>query len=421
MIIEYQAINKSGTIVADTLSAENLSQAQAELSRRGLTPVRINPRGKTVFGKGGILNLPAWLSGPFSSTAPAEAKKASRNEVAFFTSQLAIMLETGTPVAASLEAIEKQFASAKNKRHWCVLVGQMHQHVEEGGTLASATAQYPKVFDPIYTSMISAGESTGNLTKILNRLADVSRQSDRLRHKLISAMIYPVLLSIICLVVTIVLTFFVLPRFADIFVEMKVTLPRTTKTMLAISALVRQNMLIAVVLISAVTGSIVFWLRSQRGRRFIARTSLKIPIIGELITSLIIARILRMLGLLVESSVPLLESLKLTINSTRHYLYCHLIGEMHESVLQGQSMHEVMSHSRLVPPSIAQMVQTGENNGKIGRVMTMLADYLDDRNEIRISTMTSIMEPVILIFMGLIVGTLVISLVLPLFDLSRIS
>jgi len=167
--------------------------------------------------------------------------------------------------------------------------------------------------------------------------------------------------------------------------------------------------------------ALVYWLNSEPGQRFVARNSLKLPIAGDLISSVINARIFRILGLLIESNVPLLESLKLVQTSTRHYMYADLVKTVHDEVLVGRPMYECMQQSGLIPPSIVQMVQTGENNGQIGRVMTMLADYLDDRNDTQISTLTSIMEPVILIFMGLFIGTIAISLVLPMFDLSKIS
>jgi type II secretory pathway component PulF len=335
----------------------------------------------------------------------------------FFTAQLAILLETGTPVAPSLSAIEQQVACP----HWRALVGQLRRHVEEGGTLASAAALYPQVFDAVYVSMIAAGESSGNLEHLLQRLSRLARQADRVRSKVISAMIYPTLLTSIALIVINVLIFFVLPRFALVFEEMKVSLPATTRTLLALSATVRHHLLVCLLAAGAALTGLIFWLRSPPGRRFVARSILKVPLIGPLLMSLINARIFRLLGLLLESSVPLIEALHLTISSTRHYLYAALLQRVHHHVLNGQSMYEALRGSRLVPASLAEMVHTGEQNGQVGRVMTMLADYLDDHNETRVGTLTSVMEPLILIFMGLVIGTVAISLVLPMFDLSRIS
>jgi len=414
MIIEYQALNRSGDIVSSTTVVDDMSGAYAQLNRQGLTPIRIKKSPDNV--KGGF-DLKTLLQRFIGQSRQADPKRASRRHVPFFTSQMAILLETGTPVAPSLTAIEKQLTDPR----WSALVARMRLHVEEGGTLTSAAALYPNVFDSVYTSMISAGEASGNLSQMLNRLAELSRQTDRLRHKLISAMIYPTLLTLIALTAMLVITFFVLPRFAIVFEEMNVKLPETTKTLLAVSDFVRQRILLTIIMASIVIGSIIFWLRSQHGRRFIARSVLKIPVIGPLISSLINARIFRLLGLLVESSVPLLDSLELTIASTKNYLYADLIAKMHRNVLNGKSMHEAMMQNNLVPAGIAQMIHTGENNGQIGKVMSLLADYLDDRNETKIGTLTSVMEPVILIFMGFIVGTLVISLVLPMFDLSQIS
>jgi len=414
MIIEYQALNNSGALVNDSLVVEQANEAYAELTRRGLTPVRIKETAQGVAGSSSLLKA---LLRRLNSSGSGDPKKASKRELPLFTTQMAILLETGTPVAASLDALARQLSSP----NWRMLVTDLGRGVEEGATLASAVGAYPEVFDPVYSSMIAAGEASGNLSRILSRLADLSRQADRMRNKLISAMIYPALLTIIALTVMSVLIFFVLPRFAGIFEEMNVDLPGSTKALMAISDFARQRTFLMLIGIGGMVTILVSYLRSQHGRRFVARNSLRLPIAGALIASLINARVFRLLSLLVESSVPLIEALELTIKSTKHYLYAELITKVHDNVLNGRSMHETFAQSDLIPASITQMVRTGEENGEIGKVTSMLADYLDDKNETKISMLTSIMEPVILIFMGLVIGTIAISLVLPMFDLSRIS
>ncbi|MCK5269452.1 MAG: type II secretion system F family protein, partial [Sedimentisphaerales bacterium] len=357
MIIEYQALNNTGSIVTDTLMVDDVTQVQAELSNRGLVPISVKTGTSSAIGRSGLKDLLTGLTNGIDKVNP---KRASRRELPFFTAQLAILLETGTPVAASLTAIERQLTNP----HWRMIVAQMRQHVEEGGTLTSAASLYPHIFDSVFTSMISAGETSGNLSEILNRLADLSRQADRLKSKLISAMIYPALLTLISLAVMMILIFFVLPRFVTVFEELNVKLPATTKALLSVSSFAREYTLLAAGLLSAVIVSIVFALRSKSGKRFRTRTLLKIPIAGPLSSALINARIFRLMGLLIESSVPLLDALELTRTATVNYLYTDLIGRMHTSVLNGCTMNEVMLTSKLIPPSIAQMVQTGEENGQ---------------------------------------------------------
>lgn len=412
MIINYQALNQSGMLVNDTLVVESESEAFSELKRMGLVPVRLLEGSEHASSDGLASMLKRLRPQPM-----ADPGKASRRELALFTEQMAILLETGTPVAPSLSALERQVSS----RHWQALVRRLRQQVEEGGSLASAVASNPEVFDPIYSSMISAGEASGALPVILNRLAQLSRQSDRIRQKIISAMIYPALLTGIATTVVVVLLFFVLPRFAAIFTEMDVILPASTEALLSVSDFVRQHTLLLLGILGGIVTALVLGLRSRGGQRFIQRSVLKLPLFGPLIKSIINARIFRLVGLLSESSVPLLDSLELTKSSTQNYLYVDMLTQMHDNVLSGQSMHEIMLRSSLVPPSIAQMVRTGEDNAQIGRVMTLLANHLDDHNDTRISMLTNIMEPVILIIMGLVIGTVAVSLVLPMFDLSRIS
>lgn len=413
MIFEYQAISHSGAMVADTLTVDDRSEAYAELTRRGLTPLRIRERSEAAAVKGPL----AFLRQGDNAGMVGEPRRASRKELPFFTSQLAIMLETGTPVAPSLLALKQQVTCP----HWRELIGQLHRFVEEGGTLAAAMAQYATVFDPVYVAMISAGEASGKLSKILGRLASVSRQGARIRGKIISAMIYPSLLTVIAFSVVMVLIFFVLPRFSAVFEDMKVDLPGSTRALLAISSFVLNHAVLSLVIVVGLIAGVVWWLRSQVGRRMIASAQVRLPIVGPLYISLTNARIFRLLGLLLESSVSLLEALGLIRVAMRHEQYAQLMQRIYDNVLNGRSIHEVLMRSPLVMPSMAQMIHTGEDNGRVGMVMTMLADYLDDQNETKVSMLTSIMEPIILIFMGLVIGTVAMALVLPLFDLSRIS
>ena len=414
MIVNYQAIDRSGALVHDNLVVENASQAYGELTRNGLIPVSIIEQKSRATAP--IQSLQKLFDGLGFSKAP-DPRRAKRKELPFFTEQMAILLETGTPVAASLSALERQLTCP----HWRLLVGQLKKRVIEGSSLASAVGSYPEIFDPIFSSMISAGEASGKLPAILSRLAQLSRQSDRLKHKVISAMIYPALLTTIAFSVILVLIFFVLPRFSAIFVEMKVELPGSTKTLLAISAIVRHHFILTLGSVMGMITTFVLWVRSRRGKRFIARNVLRLPVIGSLICSTNNARICRLIGLLVESSITLLDALELTRASVKHFMFVELLKNMHGNVLVGRSMHEIMAATKIVPASITQMVHTGEENAQVGRIMTLLADHLDDRNETRIGTLTSVMEPLILILMGMIIGTVAISLVLPMFDLSRIS
>ena len=410
---QYQAINRSGEKVSDTVALDDESEVYGELMRRGLTPVRIERRR----GEAGRSLVSSHINSLLSSRNRPDPARAPRKQLPFFTSQLAILLETGTPLAASLESIEQQVAC----RHWRALISQLRQHVEEGGTLASAVGTHPRIFDPLYVSMIAAGERSGQLSAILNRLAEVSRRAGRLRMKIISAMIYPALLTVIAAGALISIIFFVLPRFAGVFEEMKVDLPYTTELLMTVSAAVRQHVITTLLIIAAVVIPPILWLRSTGGRRFMARVVLDIPIAGALIRSIITARMFRLVGLLIDSSVPLVEALQLAGASTKNHLYSQLIADVRRSVLNGRGMFEVLRHSKLVSASMSEMIHTAEDNGQVGKVICMLADHLDDDNDTKIQALTSIMEPAILVFMGLLIGTVAISLVLPMFDLSRIS
>jgi len=412
MLIQYKALNPKGILVADTIVLDRIDQAYTELIRRGLTPVSIEPQARSIAANHRWSRVVKHVSRVFASN-----HHASRKELPAFTSQMAILLESGTPVTDSLEAIEKQMTCPHSQS----LDRRLRQDVEEGKTLADAVRDFPCVFDPIYGSMIAAGETCGNLPAILRRLSDISRQSSRIRHKVISAMIYPALLTTVATVVMGVLVFFVLPRFSEIFEEMKVQLPASTKAMISLSNFVRTHVLISIMLVGSLITALILLLRSEKGRRFRQRIVLRLPVFGVLIRSVINARLFRLLGLLVQSNVPLLQSLDLSRQASKNYLYTELMEETHHRVLNGQTMYDTLSQSSLIPPAISQMVHTAEKNGQLGNVLLLLADDLDDHNETKINMLTSIMEPLILIFMGMVIGTLAISLVLPMFDLSQIS
>ena len=413
MIVQYQAIDASGSLVADTLVVEDATAAYSELTHRGLTPVRIDAV-KAHQGRSGQVRQ---LLGGLTRSKPADPAHASRKELPFFTAQMAIMLETGTPVAAALTAMEQQITCP----HWRFLIKQLRQRVEEGASLASSMSHYPNAFESIYTNMIAAGEMSGNMTEVFRRLAQLARQSDRLRSKIIAAMIYPTLLTTIAVGVLSLLIFFVLPRFESVFEEMSVDLPGSTKALLALSGTVRHNIILSILVGGVLIAGPVYWLRSQHAKRFIARHCLRMPIVGPLVGSIHLTKIFRLLGLLIESSVPLLEALELTAAATKNYLYSQLVRNVRTHIVDGQPMYPVLQNSPLVPPAIAEMIHTGEENGRVAQVLSLLADHLDDKNETTVATLTSVMEPLILILLGMVVATVALSLVLPMFDLSRIT
>ncbi len=421
MIVEYQALNNSGAIVQDNLEVDDINQVVPELVRRGLTPVHIGKSAATsaAHHTSGTIRqaIQGILNSSHSSTSGASPCKASRKMLPFFTTQLAILLDTGTQLADSLKAIERQMTCP----HWQLLTKNLHAHVEKGGTLSSALEMYPKMFDHVYVSMICAGEQSGKLSEILNRLSTISQQSERLRNKVVSAMIYPCLLTCIAIGAIITMIFFVLPRFESVFSDMNVELPSSTKTLMDISHFARDHFFVFTGAIIAVIASVVFLIRSNAGKHFIAKYSLKIPGVGKLISSLIIARMLRLTGLMVDANVSLLEAIDLTRKATKNYLYKDLMTKIYDNVMNGRTMYEAMLESDLIPASVSQMIRTGEENSQIAKVMTMLADYFDDKNETQVATLASIMEPMILIVMGSVIGTIAISLVLPMFDISRIS
>jgi type II secretory pathway component PulF len=288
--------------------------------------------------------------------------------------------------------------------------------IEEGSTLADAMAEHPKYFDAVARSLVSAGEASGKLDSMLQRLAVIIRQQEVTRRSLAAAMSYPVLLVSIAGVVLVAMLLFIIPRFAVLFESLDTPLPASTAFLMATSQHIRQYWFYELPLVVGAGAGGVFWLRSAAGQRALATWSIRAPLVSRLVVSLAMARIARLLGVLLESRVPLLESLSLTRQAMSNHHYARLLQEIEDSVTQGGSMSAVVGRSELISPSFAEAVRSGEESGQVGRVLVSLAEYMEEDNSLLVKSVTQLLEPIVLIILGLVVGIVAVSMFLPLFD-----
>lgn len=403
MRLAYEAYDKAGRAVRDTLEASGLQEAAEQLRRQGLFVTRLSEAGSA----GG--------SGNAAVAAPSSGRLRNKaRHLAMFTRQLYVLASTGTPMVQALEALERQ---AKDAR-WRQVVADLRRRVEEGASLSEAMERRPDCFDAVYRSLVAAGESSGEFAAMLDRLAQLVRKQAQMRSTLIGAMVYPALLLSVSAIVLTVMFIFVLPRFAGLFQTLDVPLPAGTRVMIALGEALRSYGWVA--LLAAVGGgwALHSWLRTDQGRQWLDTLLVDAPGIGKVTRGLCTARTARLLGTLIQSRVPLLEALALTRQAAGNIHYERLIDRAEEAVSRGEPISAVFADERLISPSVYEAVRSGEATGQIGPLLLNVASFLEEENEVLLRSLTSLLEPLILIGLGVVVGLVAMSMFLPLFDLT---
>jgi type IV pilus assembly protein PilC len=297
-------------------------------------------------------------------------------------------------------------------------LSDLRSRVEAGAALSAAMAEHPRYFDAVFRSLVAAGESAGNLPIMLDRLAMLARKQLQVRRSIVGASVYPALLMVVAVAVLLVLLTFVLPRFAELFKSLDTPLPPTTQVLMALSTLLRTYWwLVGAVLIASIVG-IVSWLRTDSGKRSIDTVLLRLPQFGNIVKSFATARITRILGILLQGRVPLVEALELTEGACGNQHYANLVHAATEAVTRGESLALALNDTRLIAPSVQEAILSGERSGQLAPLLTTLADFMDESNDVTVRSLTSILEPLILVVLGVLVGFIAVSLFLPLFDLT---
>jgi type II secretory pathway component PulF len=401
MKFSYRAFDIAGKQVSNSIDASTTPEARENLRRQGFFVTELELAGS---------NEEAGLKSKVIGRVGAMRRL---KDVSGFTRQLHALLSSGTPLVQGIVAIERQCESAK----WAKVLGDLRGRVERGTALSEALKCQPLYFDTVIVSLIAAGEAAGNVSVMLDRVATLTRKQLKLRSALVGAMIYPVLLCLIGVLVVLNMLLFVLPRFAGLFKTLDTPLPPTTKFLMWLSGLLTDYwwLGLSVMAISALIAK--FWFGSAANRQRMQTAMLNFPKVGRLLRNLMTARLSRLLGTLLESKVPLLDALELTRAAAGGGPYAKLIGEAEEAVTRGEAMSTVLGASSLISPSVQEAFRNGEQTGQIGPPLMQMADFLDEENEIVIKSATTLIEPAILIVLGVLVGFMALSMFLPLFDL----
>lgn len=334
--------------------------------------------------------------------------------VADMLRQLALLIATGTPVVEALAGLERQIANAD----FLAAVQGVRKRVEEGRTLSDAMGDYPQYFDAVCRSLCAAGESGGKLEEMLDRLSKMLRQQVKVRKTIRGAMVYPVVLICVATLVLTAMVGFVLPRFEGLFQSMDAALPPMTKLLMQMSHFLRSYWPFVVGGLIVTSLGAFMGLQTPKGKRAIDVALVKTPKVGVIARRLCASRLSRVLGTLLEGKVPLIDALALAKHSVSNSLYVDLISRAEDAVLRGETLSSGLNDQSLLTPTLVEAVRSGEKAGRLALVLSTVSDHLDEDNEIALRTLTTIMEPVILIVLGLIVGFMAIGMLLPLFDLT---
>ncbi len=297
----------------------------------------------------------------------------------------------------------------------------MADGVEGGSTLSEAMAKFPRAFDNLYTNMVAAGEAGGVLDLILNRLADFMEKAQKLKRKVIGAMIYPICVLFIAFAIVMGIMYFVIPKFQKIFADFETDLPAPTKILLAVSKWISEQWGWAVLL--GVPVALVFLLRlirmSETGRLVLDTVSLKIPVLGQILSKTSIARFTRTLGTLISAGVPILDALNITKETTGNEIYRRAIANVHDSIRKGETFADPLRKARVCDSLVTNMIDVGEETGELDKMLTKVADNYDDEVDVLVGSLISLMEPVMVIFLGVICGSIVVALFLPMVSLIQ--
>jgi len=399
---QYQARDGSGQASTGVLSANDLAGATRLLRRDGKTIVS--------------LKADAYPDGKDPSLATGGRRSVKRDDVIFFATQLAVMVETGVPLADSLDCIIDGTPPGTMRD----VLREVCEDVKGGLTFSDALERHPKAFGKLFVAMVRASEASGTMGPMLQRISEYLEQDRDVRKKIKGAMTYPICMFAFCVLVVTGLMLFVLPRFEKIYQGKGALLPLPTRMLLGLSGFfVHYWPLLLAVVIGAVVGFHLF-ARSKDGRKAIDKVRLGMPVLGPMLRKACLARSLRTMATMISTGVSMLEGLALTADVAGNYLFEQVWRKVSRRVEEGATLADELANHPLIPRPITQIISAGERTGQLGPVMSRAAGFCENDLKIAIKTVTDMIEPIMILVMGVIVGGIAISLLLPIFSVSKL-
>lgn len=340
--------------------------------------------------------------------------KVKDKDIAVFTRQFATMIDAGLPLIQCLDILAKQ---TENKT-FATAINEIRQDVESGSTYADSLKKHPKIFNDLYVNMVAAGELGGILDTILAKLSKYIEKNIRLKGQIRAALIYPSTIVAVAIIVIVVLLVWVIPIFAKMFTEFGGQLPAPTRIVIGISNFMQTN----IVYIAAITGAVIFGLsryyKTKSGRRVIDMLILRMPIFGMLMRKIAVAKFTSTLGTLISSGVPILDGLDIVAKTAGNKIIEEGIVTTRQSISEGKTLAEPLEQTKVFPPMVVQMIAVGETTGALDTMLSKIADFYDDEVDSTVAIMTSLLEPMLMIFLGVAIGAIVVAMYLPIFKLA---
>lgn len=398
----YTAKARDGTTTQGTLSADSPQEALRLLRQQGLFALSVSAANGRARGR---------------SAAPAGRKRISRKDLMNVTAQLAIMTRSGMDVASALGTLAGQCPHPRLR----LVLREVHGDVLGGKAVSVALRNHVEVFGQAYVASVAAGEASGRLADVLDRLAKMERANVRLLATRRALLAYPIVLSAVSALVILGLMFFVLPQFASVFSQFEMPLPALTEGLLRLSAELRGCWWLWLGLAAAAVAGAKVFRRSPAGRAWLDATMLQVRLVGPVVRAILAGRTFRLLGIMIESGVPLVDALRLARSSIENTLFRSLFDRLEDDVLNGRGLSEALSNAAFLPPGAAEMMATAERTGTLGMVTQTLGQYYEEEGETRLRELATLVEPIIVVVMGAVVACVVLAVMLPMFEFATMA
>jgi type IV pilus assembly protein PilC len=395
-IYKWEGKTAKGAIKKGEMEAPSEAAIRINLRQQNIVPTKVTSKGKEIK-----------FSLPFK-------RKVNQRSIAVFTRQLATMIDAGLPLVQSLEILSQQQESKFFKN----IIREIREDVEGGSTFAGALKKHPVTFNELYTNLVVAGEEGGILDNILNRLANYIEKSEALKKKVKSALIYPATIIGVAVIVVAILMIFVIPVFETMFKSAGQSLPLPTLIVLTISKLIKKYLFIFIPGLILLFYMAKKYYQTQNGRAVIDRLLLKLPVFGPLFKKIAVARFSRTLGTLVSSGVPILDGLSIVSRTSGNRTIEIAILNARTSIREGETIAEPLNRSGIFPPMVIQMISVGESTGALDSMLSKIADFYEEEVDIAVANLTSLLEPLLMVFLGVVIGGVVISMYLPIFQMA---
>jgi type IV pilus assembly protein PilC len=397
IVFLWQGRDKRGVKLKGQQIASSPNLVRAELRRQGINPISVKKKSKPLFGGAG--------------------SRITSKDITYFSRQLATMLKSGVPLVTAFQIIS---GGLKNPRMRTV-ADKIRSEVESGGTLHEALAQYPVQFDELYVNLVAAGESAGVLDTILDNIASHKERIETIKGKIKKALYYPAAVISVAIIVTSILLIFVIPQFEAIFVSFGADLPAFTKMVVSASRFMQsKGVYVLALMVAVIVGLVMAKNRSKKFSHFIDRTSLKIPIVGSILEQAAIARFCRTLAITFAAGVPLVDALKIVAGATGNAVFDDAAMQIRSDVSVGHQLQLAMQQTEVFPNMVIQMAAIGEEAGSLDAMLVKVAEAYEEEVNNSVDALSSLLEPAIIVFVGVLVGAMVIAMYLPIFKMAAV-